>query len=87
VKQVETVIRTLESIISDYEHRSAKSRLAVLRQNCVDLSRLECFLPGAYSAASSILNGIHAAEQQSPLEAQQHMTNAVQLLRRLPIVS
>jgi hypothetical protein len=85
VKELDKVINALESITGDPEYRIGDSQLAGLSQDCIELSRLECFLPGAYSAATAILEGIQAARLRSKSLAQQRMLAAVELLRSLPI--
>jgi hypothetical protein len=85
VKELDKVINVLESITGDPEHRIGDAQLAGLSQDCIELSRLECFLPGAYIAASALLEGIQAARLRSKSVAQQRMLTAVELLRSLPL--
>ena len=85
MKELDKVIHALESITGDPEHRLGDAQLAGLSRDCVELSRLECFLPGAYSAAATILEGIQAARLRSQSLAQQRMLTAVNLLRSLPL--
>jgi hypothetical protein len=85
VKELDKVINALESITGDPERRIGDAQLARLSQDCVELSRLECFLPGAYTAATALLEGIQAARLRSKSVAQQRMLAAVELLRALPL--
>ena len=84
VKELDKVINVLETITGDPEYRIGDAQLAGLSQDCVDLSRLDCFLPGAYVAATTILEGIQAARVRSKPLAQQRMLAAVEILRNLP---
>ena len=61
MKDIETVISALESIMRDYDCHSGSVQLVTLKQYCVDLSRLDCILPGAYVAATALLEAIQAA--------------------------
>jgi len=83
VKEVEKVIAALESIMGDYDHCLGDRQLASLKQYCVDLSRLDCFLPGAYHAATALLDGIQSARLHSRAITEDRMSTAVQLLRNL----
>ena len=85
MKELDKVIDALESITGDPDYLFGDAQLAGLSQNCVELSRLECFLPGAYSAATALLEGIHAARLRSNTVAQARMQAAIQLLRSLPL--
>lgn len=85
MKELDKVISALESITGDPEHRIGDAQLAGLSQDCIELSRLECFLPGAYTAATALLEGIQAARLRSQSLAQQRMLAAVNLLRSLPL--
>jgi hypothetical protein len=85
VKELDKVISALESITGDPEYRIGNAQLAGLSQDCIELSRLECFLPGAYVAATALLEGIQAARLRSQSLAQQRMLTAVNLLRSLPL--
>jgi hypothetical protein len=83
VKEVERVITALESVMRDYDHCLGDRQLAGLKQYCVDLSRLDCFLPGAYRAAAALLDGIQSARLHSRSITEDRMSTAVQLLRDL----
>jgi hypothetical protein len=85
VKELEKVIDALESITGDPDPRLGEAQLAGLSQDCVELSRLDCFVPGAYIAATALLGGIQAARLRSKALAQQRMLAAVELLRNLPL--
>lgn len=85
MKELEKVISALETITGDPDHPIGHALLAGLSQDCVALSRLECFLPGAYVAASTLLEGIQAARLRAEPVAQERMRAAVRLLRKLPL--
>lgn len=85
MKELENVIHALESITENPELSVGSAQLAGLSRDCIDLSRLDCFLPGAYSAARTILEGIQATRLRSKSLAQQRMLAAVDLLRSLPL--
>lgn len=85
MKELDKVISALESITGDPEYRFGDAQLAGLSQDCIELSRLDCFLPGAYVAATTLLEGIQAARLRSRSRAQQRMLTAVNLLRSLPL--
>lgn len=85
MKELENVIRALQSITDNPERSVGSAQLAGLSRDCIELSRLECFLPGAYSAARVILEGIQATRLRSKTLAQQRMLAAVDLLRSLPL--
>lgn len=85
MKELEKVISALETITGDPDYPIGHAQLAGLSQDCVELSRLECFLPGAYIAASTLLEGIQAARLRSEPVAQERMRAAVKLLRNLPL--
>jgi hypothetical protein len=85
VKELDNVIHALESITENPERSVGSAQLAGLSRHCIDLSRLECFLPGAYPAARTILEGIHALRLRFKPLAQQRMLTAVDLLRSLPL--
>lgn len=85
VKELEKVITALESITGNPQYRIGHAQLAGLSQDCVEISRLECFVPGAYYAASTLLEGIQAARLRSEPLAQERMRAAVRLLRNLPL--
>jgi hypothetical protein len=85
VKELDKVITALESITGNPRYPIGHAQLAGLSQDCVELSRLECFVPGAYDAASALLEGIQAARLRSESLAQERMRAAVKLLRNLPL--
>jgi hypothetical protein len=85
VKELDKVISALETITGDPEVRLGDAQLAGLSQDCVELSRLECFVPGAYVAATALLGGIQAARLRAKSLAQERMLTAVELLRSLPL--
>ncbi|HEX6546594.1 MAG TPA: hypothetical protein VF023_09830 [Bryobacteraceae bacterium] len=85
MKELENAIHALESITENPERSVGAAQLAGLARDCIELSRLECFLPGAYSAARTILEGIQATRLRSRSLAQQRMLTAVNLLRSLPL--
>jgi hypothetical protein len=85
VKELDKVITALESITGDPHYPIGPAQLAGLSQDCVALSRLECFVPGAYYAATTLLEGIQAARLRSEPLAHERMRAAVRLLRNLPL--
>lgn len=85
MKELENVIQALESITENPERSVGSAQLAGLSRDCIDLSRLECIVPGAYSAATAILEGIQATRLQAKSLAQQRMLAAMNLLRSLPL--
>jgi hypothetical protein len=85
VKELDKVITALESITGHPQYPIGHAQLAGLSQDCVELSRLECFVPGAYFAATTLLEGIQAARLRSEPLAQERMRAAVKLLRNLPL--
>lgn len=85
MKELDNVIQALESITENPDNSFDSAQLAGLSRDCITLSRLECFLPGAYTAARNILEGIQAIRLRSKPLAQQRMLTAVNLLRSLPL--
>jgi hypothetical protein len=80
---IEKAISALESIMRDDHHDPASIQLVTLKQYCVDLSRLDCILPGAYVAATALLDAVQAAMLHSRSITEPRISTAVQLLRDL----
>lgn len=83
MKDVDKVIVALESIMRDCDHPFGDSQVVTLKEYCVDLSRLDCILPGAYKAATALLETIQTIKLHSRSVTADRVTNAVQLLRNL----
>ena len=82
--RVDEVINAVEWVMKDYAQRSASKDLLSLEGKCIELSRLESIIPGAYLAARLTFEGIQAARVHSGAVAQEKMTEALRLLKSLP---
>lgn len=83
MKDIERVIVALESIIRDRDTAFGDSQVVTLKEYCVDLSRLDCILPGSYRAAAALLEAIQTVRLHSRSVTADRVTNAVELLRNL----
>jgi hypothetical protein len=83
MRAVDKAITTLETIVSDRELELGQAQLGELQRECIELSQLECFIPGTYRVAGMLLECIHAARAHCPSVALARMRQAIMLLRSL----
>jgi hypothetical protein len=82
MRAVDKAVATLETIVSDRELELGQAQLGKLQRECIELSQLDCFIPGTYRVAEMLLECIRAARaHQSPWREKQQ---AIMLLRSLP---
>jgi hypothetical protein len=84
MRAVDKAINTLETIISDRKLELGQAQLGELQRECIELSELDCFVPGTYRVAEMLLECIRAARAHCPSVAFARMRQAITLLRSLP---
>jgi hypothetical protein len=84
MRAVDQAISTLETIVSDRELELGQAQLGELQRECIELSQLDCFVPGTYRVAETLLECIRAARAHCPSVAFERMRYAIILLRSLP---